>query len=485
MRIDVLTLFPGMFAPVLCESVIGRAVKNGVFELHFTDIRDFTIDKHKKTDDYPYGGGHGMIMTAQPLYDAWRSLMPTPNDGGVFSGDGGAGEIKLSGSGAALNTAMPPARTIYMSPQGTRLTQNKAKELSLEERLIIICGHYEGVDERVLELTGAEEISIGDYVLTGGEIPAMALIDCVARLIPGVISDEAYCCGESHLEGLLEFPQYTRPASFMGLDVPPVLLNGNHADIKRWRAGESLERTRRKRPDMLEAPVRRLPLGYAVNMRDLGGYPVGGGFVTRWRTFLRSDSLEGFSGQNKYALLEFGLTTVIDLRSKSESESMPDPVTAADGVDIYSIPLIPDSVITKSIKNAPFKELYALFTDRGIKKVGKAFKIMAGCGGVCLFHCYAGKDRTGVLAALLLLAVGVDKKDVVADYEVSGTYYNRKITAYGDNDYDKSKAENIEYLMDHLEKKYGGATAYLKEAGVTDGDLRALRDKFLTKPTGL
>ena len=456
MRIDVLTLFPGMFAPVLGESVIGRAVRNGVFQLGITDIRSFSADKHNKTDDYPYGGGGGMVMTPQPLYDAWRSVAVSQE-----------------------------ARTIYMSPQGVRLTQKKARELSREDRLIIICGHYEGVDERVLDMTSAEEISIGDYVLTGGEIPAMALIDCVARLIPGVISEDAPRGLESHMRGMLEYPQYTRPSSFLGMDVPPVLLSGNRYEIERWRAESALLRTRRKRPDMLEAPSRRLRLGFAVNMRDLGGFPVKGGLVTRWRTFIRSDGLEGFTERDKYALLEYGLTTFIDLRSKSEAQEIPDPVSEADGVECHSIPLISDSAIAKSITSAPFKELYVLFAERGIKKVGKIFSILAGSRGVCLFHCYAGKDRTGVVAALLLSVAGADKKDIIADYEVSGTYYSRKIEEYGKNDYDKSKAENIEYLLDHIEKKYGGAERYLLDAGVTEAEIKALREKFLTAPAGL
>jgi len=372
MQIDVLTLFPGMFTPVLGESVIGRAARKGIIDLRITDIRDFSLDKHKKVDDYPYGGGHGMIMAAQPLYDAWKSVA----------------------AGSA-------ARTVYMSPQGERLTHKKALELSRGTRLIIVCGHYEGVDERAIELIADEEISIGDYVLTGGEIPAMALIDCVSRLIPGVLSDGAAGGGESHEDGLLEYPQYTRPALFMDLEVPTVLLGGNHSDIERWRAGASLERTRKKRPDMLAANLRRIPAGRAYNIRDLGGYPAEGGYATRWRTFLRSDLPEGFTDRDTAAMSAFGLTTVIDLRSKAEAELVPDPFEHAEGVDYHNIPLISDSAIEKSILTAPFKDLYILFVERGRKKIGRIFSIMAGRRGACLFHCYAGKDRTGRIAALL------------------------------------------------------------------------------------
>ena len=455
MQIDVLTLFPGMFAPVLGESVIGRAARNGILDLRITDIRDFSLDKHKKVDDYPYGGGHGMIMAVQPLYDAWKRV----SEG-------------------------PAARTVYMSPQGVRLTQKKALELSRERRLIIVCGHYEGVDERAIELIADEEISIGDYVLTGGEIPAMALIDCVSRLIPGVISDGAACSGESHTDGLLEYPQYTRPARFMDMDVPPVLLGGNHADIERWRTGASLERTRKKRPDMLAASLRRIPAGLAYNIRDLGGYPACGGYATRWRTFLRSDLLEGFTDRDIAAMSGFGLATVIDLRSREEAELLPDPFEHAGGVDYHIIPLISDSAIEKSILTAPFKELYILFAERGRKKIGRIFTIMAGSRGACLFHCYAGKDRTGIIAALLLLAVGVDRNDVVADYEVSGTYYRRRIGAYNGDSFNKSEAENIEHLLAHIDKKYGDATGYLRAAGVSEQDLGLLRDKFLANPIG-
>jgi len=224
MRFDILTIFPDMFRSTLTDSIIGRAVKSGILEINAVNIRDHSKDRHFKTDDYPYGGGAGMVMTPQPIYDAWRSVT-----------EGLDRRPKL----------------IYLSPQGVCLTQGKALELRDEKHLILLCGHYEGIDERIIELIVDEEISIGDYVLTGGEIPAMVLIDCVSRLIPGVLSsDEAYS-NESHFDGLLEFPQYTRPVEFMGKSVPDVLLSGHHANIDKWREETALKRTAEKRPDLL------------------------------------------------------------------------------------------------------------------------------------------------------------------------------------------------------------------------------------------
>ena len=225
MIFDILTIFPGMFEPVLRESIIGRAVQNGILTVNAVNIRDFSENKHDKTDDYPYGGGCGMVMTPQPIYDAWKSVT--------------GGEKK------------PGVHTIYLSPQGKTLTQKKALQLSRQERLVLLCGHYEGVDERVLELIVDEEISVGDYVLTGGELPAMVLVDCISRLIPGVLPTEDAYKNDSHFNGLLEFPQYTRPACFMGKTVPDILLSGHHANIEKWRMEKSLERTREKRPDLL------------------------------------------------------------------------------------------------------------------------------------------------------------------------------------------------------------------------------------------
>ena len=457
MRIDVLTLFPEMFAPVLCGSVIGRAAQKGLADFRFINIRDFSRDKHKKTDDYPYGGGCGMVMTARPIYDAWRAAaLPQEADG-----------------------TEKTARTIYMSPQGAALTQKKALELSRERHLIILCGHYEGVDERAIELIGAEEISIGDYVLTGGEIPAMALIDSVVRLIPGALSEEAAYRDESHYNGLLEYPQYTRPERFMGKGVPPVLLSGNHSDIASWRGARSVELTKRKRPDLFTACLRRLDISGSANMRDLGGYAAKGGAATRWRTFIRSDWLRDITGNGISDLLGMGLTTVIDLRSADEVARYPNAIAPADGVECRNVPLLSEAAIDKSIGEAPFKDLYILFAEKGKKKIGKVFTIMAGSPGACLFHCHAGKDRTGIIAALLLLLAGVSETDAVADYQVSGTYYKDRLNVYTDDDAYDSKPDTILHFINHINKKYGGAEAYLREAGVTAGETALILDKFL------
>lgn len=225
MKFDILTVFPDLFTAILGESIIGRAQENGLISVNAVNIRSFSRDKHKKTDDYPYGGGNGMVMLAQPIYDAYMSIV-------------GSLDYK--------------PRVIYMSPQGKKLDQSLVEELSQYEHLILLCGHYEGVDERVLEEIVDEEISIGDYVLTGGELPAMVLIDAVCRTIPGVLSNENSYSEESHCGGLLEYPQYTRPVEFNSRKVPDVLMSGHHANIKKWRRQQSLLRTLRKRPDLLE-----------------------------------------------------------------------------------------------------------------------------------------------------------------------------------------------------------------------------------------
>lgn len=229
MRFDCLTLFPDMMRAVLGESIIGRAAAAGILDIRCTNIRDFAENKHNRVDDYPYGGGEGMVMQAMPIYRAWRSVT-----------DGGAVRPKV----------------IYLSPQGKVFDQKTAVRLSHEERLILLCGHYEGVDERVLEAIVDEEISMGDFVLTGGEIPAMALIDAVGRLIPGVLSSEDAYAHESHFDGLLEHPQYTRPPECLGRKVPEILLSGHHKNIADWKRAESIRRTAAKRPDMLDnAPL--------------------------------------------------------------------------------------------------------------------------------------------------------------------------------------------------------------------------------------
>ena len=225
MRFDVLTLFPDMFEAVLGDSIIGRAREKGLVELNFINIRDFSKNKHKKTDEYPYSGGGGMIMTPQPIYDAYMSVA------------GGLSYKPL---------------TIYMSPQGSVFNQGEAKKLLNYEHIILLCGHYEGIDQRILDEIVDMEISIGDFVLTGGEIPAMAIIDSVLRLVPGVLSEESSYENESHYNGLLEYPQYTRPEEFMGRKVPEILLSGHHAKIEEWKRQQSLLITKRKRPDLLE-----------------------------------------------------------------------------------------------------------------------------------------------------------------------------------------------------------------------------------------
>ena len=221
MRIDILTLFPEMFEGVLSASMLGRAQTNGLIDLRVHNIRDYTDNKHRKADDYPFGGGAGLVMMAQPIYDCMDAV--------------------LEGS---------QAKRILLTPRGKTLNQNIAKKLASEERLVLLCGHYEGVDERVMEIID-DEISIGDYVLTGGELPAMVLVDCVSRLIPGVLGSEESAADESFSENLLEYPQYTRPANFRGREVPEILLNGHHAKIQAWRREQALHKTALNRPDLL------------------------------------------------------------------------------------------------------------------------------------------------------------------------------------------------------------------------------------------
>ncbi|MBQ2696410.1 MAG: tRNA (guanosine(37)-N1)-methyltransferase TrmD [Clostridia bacterium] len=225
MRIDCLTLFPDMMKGVLNESIIGRAIAAGILDIRYTDIRDFAGNKHNRVDDTPYGGGMGMVMQAGPIYRAYQSI---------------------------LETAEKRPKVIYMSPQGRVFNQQIARELAAEEHLVFLCGHYEGVDERVIEEIVDEELSIGDYVLTGGEIPALAVIDSVSRMIPGVLPAEEAFSEESLYNGLLEYPQYSRPPEFLGREVPEVLLSGHHENIRKWRREQSVLRTALKRPDLLE-----------------------------------------------------------------------------------------------------------------------------------------------------------------------------------------------------------------------------------------
>lgn len=226
MKIELLTIFPEMFDSFLNASIIGRAREAGLLDIHATDIRPYSQNKHKNTDDYPFGGGAGMLMLAQPIADAMKAVTRPPFQG----------------------------KRIYMSPRGVPLTQALAQQLSQEERLVILCGHYEGVDQRVLDKYIDMEISVGDYVLTGGETAAMVLIDCVSRLVPGVLGSAESAGDESFSnDGLLEYPQYTRPRVFEDMEVPEVLLNGDHKKISQWRREQALLATARMRPDLLAA----------------------------------------------------------------------------------------------------------------------------------------------------------------------------------------------------------------------------------------
>ncbi|MDY5676208.1 MAG: tRNA (guanosine(37)-N1)-methyltransferase TrmD [Eubacteriales bacterium] len=222
MKIDILTLFPEMFEP-LKASILGRALEKNIFELNLIDIRSFSLDKHKKVDDYIFGGGDGMLMTPQPLYDA---IMSVKTD---------------------------KSYCVYMSPKGTVLTQNKVKSIANDvDHLIIVCGHYEGIDQRIIDLCIDEQVSIGDYVLTGGELPAMVLADAVLRYVPNVLHSDTSVVDESFSDKLLEYPQYTRPREFMGLSVPEVLINGNHKEIEKWKSEQKLSETKKFRPDLLD-----------------------------------------------------------------------------------------------------------------------------------------------------------------------------------------------------------------------------------------
>lgn len=224
MNFEILTLFPDFLRPYFSGSIIGRAVEKNILSVNLTDIRDYTKDKHRKVDDTPYGGGYGMVMTCQPAVDCLRAV-----------------KSRLNGS----------IRTVYMSPKGRLFSHGIAKELASYDNLIIFCGHYEGIDQRIIDLEIDEELSIGDYVLTGGELPAAVVTDCVARLINGVLPSSECYENESIAGGLLEYPQYTKPRVYEDLEVPEVLLNGNHALIEKWKQEQSLAVTAERRPDLL------------------------------------------------------------------------------------------------------------------------------------------------------------------------------------------------------------------------------------------
>lgn len=225
MRVDILTLFPETVSRMMDESILGRAQDRGFITIKSHNIRDYTKNKQKQVDDYPYGGGTGMVIQADPLYNCWKAVK-----------DSAEGEVY----------------TVYTTPQGKTFKQADAKRLSHLGRLILVCGHYEGIDERFIEECVDEEISLGDFVLTGGEIPAMAICDAVCRLIPGVLASEESFTGESHWNGLLEYPHYSRPEEWHGRRVPEILLSGHHVNIQKWRHEQSLLRTMRKRPDLFE-----------------------------------------------------------------------------------------------------------------------------------------------------------------------------------------------------------------------------------------
>lgn len=225
MRIDIITLFPEMFEPVLNESIIGRAQKSGAIEIVCHQLRDYAFDKHRRVDDTPYGGGMGMLMKAEPIALCFEDICKQTGKKPYF---------------------------VYMSPQGKTLTQKRLRELADVENICILCGHYEGVDQRLLDTFIDEEISIGDYVLTGGELPAMVFADALARMVPGVLSNNECFTEESHFNGLLEYPQYTKPSEWRGQIVPEVLLSGHHTNIEKWRREKSIEVTKQKRPDLLK-----------------------------------------------------------------------------------------------------------------------------------------------------------------------------------------------------------------------------------------
>lgn len=227
MRFTVMTLFPELIEAIASSSIIGRAVENGIISVKAVNIRDYSKEKHHHVDDYPYGGGKGMLMQAGPVYDCFQDI---------------------------LKTSEKTPRVIYLDPAGRTFDQRFAKELAAEEEIVFLCGHYEGIDERVLEMIVTDRVSIGDYVVTGGELPSMIMADAVSRMIPGVLS-EGSADEESFSDGLLEYPQYTRPEEFMGRKVPEVLLSGHHENVSRWRREKAIERTYRERPELLSQAV--------------------------------------------------------------------------------------------------------------------------------------------------------------------------------------------------------------------------------------
>jgi len=236
MRIDIVTLFPAMFTGPFDESIVSRASRAGVVEIHIHNLRNWTSDRHRTVDDKPFGGGAGMVLKAEPLFKAVEAVKELP------------------GAPVSVTQGISPvaAHVVLLTPQGERLEQRIVSELAQQERLILVCGHYEGVDERFREHGVDREVSIGDYVLSGGELPAMALVDAMVRLLPGALGSAESALDESHTDGLLEYPHYTRPAEFRGWRVPDVLISGHHGEVERWRREQAVDRTRRRRPDLLK-----------------------------------------------------------------------------------------------------------------------------------------------------------------------------------------------------------------------------------------
>ena len=257
MNFYILTLFPDMVMNGLHTSIIGRAVEKGLLSIEAVNIRDYAFNKHQSVDDYPYGGGAGMLMQAEPVYLAYESvaeriLQRKSTDKMQNQKDDTGGETCSRGDGFTEEKREKQIRVVYLSPQGDVFTQKMAEELAQEEDLVLLCGHYEGIDERVLEEIVTDYVSIGDYVLTGGELPAMVMVDTISRLVPGVLHNDVSAEFESFQDNLLEYPQYSRPEEWHGKKVPQVLLSGHHANIEKWRREQSILRTRERRPDLLE-----------------------------------------------------------------------------------------------------------------------------------------------------------------------------------------------------------------------------------------
>ena len=247
MNFHIMTLFPELIDNAASTSILGRAIQSGIISVNAVDIRTYTENKHGRVDDYTYGGGAGMLMTPQPVYDCYRAVTEKIKTGRLPELSELPYETEILKTGQDKKV-----RCVYLTPQGEVFNQSKAKELAREDSLILLCGHYEGIDERVLDAIVTDNISIGDYVLTGGELAAMVVCDAVSRMVPGVLTNEMSGVGESFEEGLLEYPQYTRPEVWMGKAVPPILISGDHAKVDRWRFEQSLERTRDRRPDLYD-----------------------------------------------------------------------------------------------------------------------------------------------------------------------------------------------------------------------------------------